>query len=198
MAAEKEEFTLDVAEFRDALTLYERTTHRDMADVINLNARKICFEAARNTPVAKASSVNKHKLKRRKGEYANGLFHALASGGKTKHGKAVRGQGNRDMALKILNARKSAIGYSKQIWYSIAADFGAKLKGKFNVKGAKGIMAKSNNPVAWLDTGKIDVSLLDSVMADVLRSAIRTVSKDIARHAQNKLDKNAAKYSGRK
>tara|TARA_R110000772_G_scaffold78559_1_gene168561 strand:+ start:17019 stop:17612 length:594 start_codon:yes stop_codon:yes gene_type:complete len=197
MAANDEEFTLDVSEFRDALILYESTTNRDMADVINFNARKICFLAAKKTPKATASSINNHKPKKRKGEYKHGLFHALASGGKTKYGKAVRGEGNRDVALKIFNSRKSALGYSKQIWYSIAADLGAKLRGKFNVKGAKGIAAKSTNPVAWLDTGNMDIALRDAVMVDALNSAIREVSKDIARHAQGKLDKTAAKYSAR-
>lgn len=195
--ARQEEFTLAIPELIDALVLYEQATDREMSDVINRKATRICFAAAAKLKRAKATDINKHRVKKRTGEYENNLFHALASGGSTKYGRVVRGKGNRDTALKIYSSRKSAIGYSKAIWYSVAQDFGAKLRGKFDVKAAKGTKSKPTTHVAILETGNMEADLRNGPMKDALTAAAREEAADMAEYATKKLAKLAEKYSGR-
>ncbi len=195
--ARGEEFTLDVEELVDAMQLYERATGKEMSDVINRKATRICFTAAKHTKKASLVDINKNKPRKRNAEYQHKLFHALASEGNTKFGKAVRGQGNTETALKIYNSRRGASGYSKAIWYSLARELGAKLRSKIRVDSVKATKAKPLNPTATIDTGSIDIELRDTVLVDALKVAIREEAADMQDYAQRKLDEQAAKFSAR-
>lgn len=195
--ARSKEFTLNADELVTALQLYEQATGKEMSEVINRKAVRICFSAAKHTPRAASPDITKHKPRKRNAEYQHKLFHALASEGKTKFGKAERGQGNAATALKIYNSRKSAIGYAKAIWYSLARELGAKMRAKIRVESVRATKAKPHNPVAVIESGLIEMGLKDKVLVDALQIAIREEAQDMTDYAMRKLEKLAEDHSGR-
>lgn len=198
---------LDVSELIEAMRLYEQATKKDAAEIVNRAARNAVFDktygAFAHAPKSTVGKMGKYEPKqRRRYSEANTLFHALATEG-NRFGKAKRGQGNRDVAAKTWRSRRRAFGYSRAVWAAIAKDFGARLRGKFDVDTHKTRKATPLNPMALFDTGPFSDSRSDSENAKyrgeqtrALQRGINGAAKDMAEYAASKLQERADRFSG--
>lgn len=193
-------FTFNDREFVEALRQYEEATGKGAAEIVNKKGKDACFKAAKHTEKMKAPkltpfnpSVKKWKDADKGGNrYSNRLHYASAA----KKG-ATKGAGIKQKAEKEQAKRKSAAGYSKAIWFRIARDFGAALRGKFNIKNAKGKKATPTNPVAILEATKLEVSHINDIMVDSLKKALKEVERDTREYSERKLAETAEKYSAK-
>ena len=184
------DLTFNDKEFIEALELYQKLTNKTAAEIINKKAKDVCFKAAESTPILLQPKMTPFNptIKRWKGaskgekKYSNRMFYAMEN----KTGK--------DPA-KEWKRRKASSGYSKAIWYRIARDFGANLRGKFDIKTAKGKKAKPNNPVAVLDAKRLDSVHLTATMMPAFKKGMKIVERDTRGHVEKKLAEAAAKYS---
>ena len=205
--AEGVEFNLDESELIEAMRLYEQATRKDAAEIVNRAARNAVFGkpygAFYQAPRSTVSKLTKHEPKQRK-RYteASTLFHSLATQN-NKYGRAKRGQGNRAVAEKMWRARRSAFGYSRAVWAAIARDFGAMLRGKFDIDTHKTKKATPLNPVALFDTGPFSGSRSPSNNSTyqgdqtrALQRGINGAARDMKEYAAKKLQEGADKFSG--
>lgn len=182
----------DMKEFSEALKLYEKATQKEMSEIINVKAQRICMGAAQDIPKAKAREDKK-----------SGLWNALATGktkkGPTKFGVAVKGKGNKAIAAAIYGGRGKSYGYSKALWYKLAGDLGKTLRSKFKIKHAKGEQAKTGmKPTARMEILGLEQDQIDKFMQPALEKAIKKEAASMVEYANAKLAKVAAQRSGRK
>ena len=108
-----------------------------------------------------------------------------------------KGRGNKASADKIVNARKSASGYSKAIWLQIAKDLGAKLRAGVKIKHAEGIRAKEGlKPTTILEVLGLEQAHIDKVMQSGLNKAVPIIAQKMRKRVESKLAQIAAKKSG--
>ena len=193
MAANDEEFTLNVDEFMVAMDLYQRATGHTTAKIVNRKGGRACVAAGRIIKSAKKASINKHKLLKRKNKYQNRLFYALAV--KYKGGK--KGAGIRAKAEAIKAKRISSVGYSKALFFTMAKAFGEDLSKKFEVENVEVIPATPGKDYATLKSNDLDITLRDTVLMPAFEAGLRKEAAATNKWAQNKLDRDAAKYSAR-
>jgi hypothetical protein len=206
------EFEVDMTEFVATLQQYVKANKRESSDLITAKAREVAFFAAREVKVAKAADITKlgapHKP-RKQGSRArprartNTLFHALAAKG-NKLGKAVRGQGNYDLATKIYNSRKKATSYSRALFLKMANQLKGKIydftknqyaQGRSSMDGVK---TKKSTPVtleATLYVPGLDADHYAKEMKPALQRAINDSAKNMQQYLARKLQKVADKYS---
>lgn len=206
------ELDIDLTEFTRTLNAYVKANKRESSDLINNKAKDIAFRAARHVDNAKAPDITAlgapHKPRKpgsraRPRKKSNGLFHAKASEG-NKLGKAPRGKGNYDLASKIFNSRKRAIGYSKAMFIKLAKQLMKKpfdftknphAKGRASIDDTS---AKISTPVtltALLQIPGLDSNHYAKVMKPALEKAIREATADMQKYLADKLQKVADKYS---
>lgn len=185
---------IDTSEFLEAIKLYEQNSSKDFAASINHAAQKLCEKAAAETFSARAAEINKFDPKKtgksRAVRKRSRLHYALASN------RGVRkGDGIRKAAETTFNKRKSALGYSKAVWYALAKDFGARLRGKFKLDGPKGKVATPWTLSAKLETGSLDQDHVSQIMEDSLKKGMLEAATSLTDHALKQMEKNARKYS---
>lgn len=177
---------VDSAEFMAALNDIVKMSSRELPEVIDGVGRDLCFAAQGKTKKAPVAKIEKLR--------GSKLAHALA----TKRGKK-KGRGNKAEADKIINARKSATGYSKAIWLQMAKDLGAKLRANVSIKHAKGIKAKQGvMPTTVLEVLGLQQSHVDEIMQSALDKAVPVISQKMRKRVESKLAEIAAKKSGRR
>jgi hypothetical protein len=110
---------------------------------------------------------------------------------------APKGEGNYEAAMKIYNKRKGAINYGKVIFWTLAAQFGAKSKGKFKKKTAIARRATPTSPTAYIDTGGVEQDFKEGLLKDAFVKGIKRETKETLKYANDKLAKTAARFSGR-
>ena len=206
------EFEVDMTEFVETLREYVEANKRESSDLITAKAIEVAFYAAKEVKVAKASDITAlgapHKP-RQPGSKAkpraktNRLFHALASEG-GKLGKATRGQGNYDLAVKIYNSRKRATSYSKALFLKLANQLKGKIyeftknpyaKGRASIDGVK---SKKSTPItleAELYIPGLDSEHYAGEMKPALQRGINNSAKNMQEYLARKLQKVADKYS---
>ena len=102
-------------------------------------------------------------------------------------------------ADKIVNARKSASGYSKAIWLQIAKDLGAKLRSNVKIRHAEGIRAKQGlKPTTILEVLGLEQAHIDEVMQTGLNKAVPIITQKMIKRVESKLAQLAAKKSGKR
>ena len=182
----------DMKEFSDALKLYEQATQKEMSDVINQKAQRVCMGAAAMIPKAQARA-----------DRNSGLWNALATGktskGINKLGQAVKGKGNKKVAMAIYASRGRAYGYGKALWRKLAQDLGKSLNSKFNIKHANAEKAVTGvKSTARMEIIGIEQSHIDQFMQPALEKSMGIEAKSMVEYATFKLAKIAAQRSGRK
>ena len=163
----------DMKEFSDALKLYEKATQKEMSEVINQKAQRICMGAASQIPKARARA-----------DRFSGLWNALATGktrkGINKLGVAVKGKGNQKVAMLIYNSRGRAYGYGKALWYKLAQDLGKSLRSKFTIKHADGEKAVPGiKPTARMEIIGLEQDHIDRFMQPALEKAMSIEAKSM-------------------
>lgn len=201
--ARKTELTVDPTELMEAMNLYLKATKKDEADVVNRAAKNAVLGgkglqgALQVTKRAKASDFRAfNPAKKRAREYSNRLFHALAAKGETRFGRAVKGEGNAETALKIYNSRKSAIGFAKAVWIGVGRKLGARLRSKFELPGSKATKATPITLKATFQTTDIDEGLVRNIMEDALQVGMNNAAADMRSYALRKMEERAREFSG--
>jgi len=206
------ELDIDMTEFTRTLNEYVKANKRESSDLINNKAKDIAFRAASHIDNAKAPDITAlgapHKPRKpgsraRPRKKSNGLFHAKASEG-NKLGKAPRGKGNYDLASKIFNSRKRAIGYSKAMFIKLAKQLMKKpfdftknphAKGRASIDDTSAKISTPATLTALLQIPGLDSNHYAKVMKPALEKAIREATADMQKYLANKLQKVADKYS---
>lgn len=186
MADDRIELRIDDKEFMRALRDIIEMSSKEMPEVINRTAIDVCFQANKNTKRADKGSIDALK--------GTKLVHALA----TRAG-AVKGQGNKRKANRIVSARKAAVGYGKAIWLKMASDLGKKLRARASIKHATGTKAEPGvKPTAKLAVDGLQGDLVNNIMQDALDRAVRAKAADMRKSVNDRLAKIAARKSGRR
>lgn len=197
------DFSFDTSELREAFQLYEKATGKDAADILNRAAKNACIGgkglkgALQLTKLASVASINRFDPNKEAKGKATKKRARLHFALQAKKGMK-KGEGIKAAATKAHNRRISARSYSKAIWGRLAVDFGAVLRGKFDIKGPKGEPAKAGpSPVAKLDSGSLETSHVTDIMADALQQGVKNAAADMKKYALEKMQKTADQYSAR-
>jgi predicted XRE-type DNA-binding protein len=178
--------TVDSAEFMAALDDIVKMSSRELPEVLDGVGRDLCFAAQGKTKKAPVAKIEKLR--------GSKLAHALATMSGNK-----KGRGNKASADKIVNARKSASGYSKAIWLQIAKDLGAKLRSNVKIRHAEGIRAKQGlKPTTILEVLGLEQAHIDEVMQTGLNKAVPLITQKMIKRVESKLAQLAAKKSGKR
>lgn len=192
-------------EFAEALRQTVELSSREMPEVVNGIARKLCAEAAKKAKTANMSSIkrwdpNPPSWKRAgpgQRRYRNRVLYPVAMNG-TKLGRAKKGQGIKELVTHMHNRRISARGYNKALWYHLMKQLGAKLKGKFNIGEGKTAVEKATelDPAANLELLFLDLTLRERCYAQ-LREAMPKVIEAMKERTNKKLAKIMEQHSGK-
>jgi len=188
-------------EFAEVLWQTVELSSREMPEVVNGIARDLCFAAARNAKNARVSAIKKwdpnppdwKRAKEGQRRYKNRLLYAVtAEAGQLKNGQ------RKAIATKKHNRRLSAKGYNKALWYQLAKQLGAKLRGGFDIDKDKAKAQKGTklDPAATLDVLLLDLSLHERCN-DQVREAMPKVLEKMQERTNKKLAKIMEKHSGK-
>ena len=206
------EFEVDLTEFTRTLRQYVDANKRESSELINKKAKDVAYFASKEVKIASAADINKlgrpHKP-RKQGSRAkprsktNTLFHVLATKG-NKFGKASRGEGNYDLALKTFNSRRKSTHYSKALFTKLARQIAGKVyefnknpdaRGRASIDGTKATKASPKTLTATLEIPGLETSHYQDVMKPALEKGLRMAIKDMQQYLQRKLQEVADKYS---
>jgi len=191
---------VDLTEFNAAMRNYVKETKMTVAEAVDKKAIDLAFKANQESKRADKGTIQP------KGSQ---LYHVLAATGATRHGKSVKGKGNKKIADKIASGRTSAVNYNKAIWLKLAADLGAAVK-RLAKRSAKmdhvtGTKSKkggvTDKPFALLEIGGlkgVEAKNMREQLEPALKRAMTTVIKDMRVYIERKIAERAKKYSGRK
>ena len=176
--------TVDSDEFMAALDDVIKMSSRELPEVLDGVGRDLCFAAQAKTKKAPIAKIEKLR--------GSKLVHMIATISGNK-----KGRGNKASADKIVNARKSASGYSKAIWLQIAKDLGAKLRANVSIKHAKGTKAKQGViPTTVLEVIGLQQAHVDQIMQNALDKAVPVISQKMRKRVESKLAEISEKKSG--
>jgi hypothetical protein len=194
MAKDSVRIKVDTGELQRALRDYMAHTSKTLPEAVNKIAIDVAFQANR---AAKRATPNNIKRADANGK----LFHSLAATGATKFGKAVRGQGNAEIAQKIFDARVRAINYSKAIFLKLAKDLGGNMRsaiGRSLPSGPTATRARNSiRPQAVLDIVGIQDKHAANIIQPAMQGGINAVAKDKREYINRKIAEGARRHSGR-
>jgi hypothetical protein len=215
---------LDLRDFNSTLQRYMEFTKKDLAEVVNTKAFFICLKALKHTPNARASQIEREMRQKiivdraqgktviRRSRKGVARVNLIVNARRKWNGDpGLQGAEMEAAALKIINARKAAVGFAKAGWVWALRDLAPYVPSASRYATAHGIRIGSRplgsstaaqpglTPAALIANrawptrtpNVANVQRLQSLMRDALARAIDEEEDDMLIYMERKLQDRA-------